>query len=58
MKFFVRTILCFILWCGNVYGQSVADNVSTKYSPWSVSAFSLISQESGLAKQRWTSQLL
>ncbi len=46
MRFFVSLFLCFISWCGNVGAQSVTDNISDKYSPWSVSAFSLISQES------------
>lgn len=37
--------LCFILFCGNVYSQSVQENVNRNYSPWSITGFSLISRE-------------
>lgn len=43
---FIAIFLCFIIYGGNVYSQSFVDNVSSKYSPWSVSAFTLITQES------------
>lgn len=46
MKSFVTLFLCFIFSCGKLYAQSVVDNVSRKYSPWSVSAFTLVTQES------------
>ncbi len=47
---FLLTFLCFVLCCGNVQAQSVVDNVSSKYTPWSVSAFTLLSQESDQAQ--------
>lgn len=43
--------LCFIGFCGNVYSQSVQETISTKYSPWSVNAFSLMSSELSQADQ-------
>lgn len=39
--------LCIILFCGNLWAQtSVQETISTGYSPWSLSAFSLMSLES------------
>ncbi len=47
----LMSFLCFILSCGYVHAQSVVDNISDKYSPWSVSAFTLVSQETDQASQ-------
>ncbi len=43
--------LCFILFCGDVHSQSVQENVNTRYSPWSITAFSLVSREFDQADQ-------
>ncbi len=43
---FVTIFLCFIFSCGYVQAQTIQERVNTAYSPWDVSAFSLISSES------------
>ena len=43
---FVTLLLCFIFFCGKAHGQTIQENINTRYSPWDVSGFSLISSES------------
>ncbi len=49
MRYFLPFYLI-LFFGGLVHAQSVVDNVSTKYTPWSVSGFTLVAQESDQAQ--------